>query len=115
MKNTKNIFNIIITLCLLTSLAGCLDSPAGSGLADSSAADESSVDSGTDSGENTGGDETQVEAKTADHTTTDITAISETDIQNVIDKLHIAYGHTSHGSQITDGMSGLVTFCQWQR
>jgi hypothetical protein len=24
--------------------------------------------------------------------------------------LHIAYGHTSHGSQLTDGMTGLVTF-----
>jgi hypothetical protein len=24
--------------------------------------------------------------------------------------LHIAYGHTSHGSQITDGMTGLVSF-----
>ena len=24
--------------------------------------------------------------------------------------LHIAYGHTSHGSQITTGMSGLVSF-----
>ena len=26
------------------------------------------------------------------------------------DYLHIAYGHTSHGSQIIDGMNGLVTF-----
>jgi hypothetical protein len=26
------------------------------------------------------------------------------------DNLHIAYSHTSHGSQLTDGMSGLVSF-----
>ena len=25
-------------------------------------------------------------------------------------ELHIAYGHTSHGSQVTDGMTGLVAF-----
>lgn len=32
------------------------------------------------------------------------------DIQNAKEKLHIAYGHTSHGSQLTTGMSGLVGF-----
>lgn len=31
-------------------------------------------------------------------------------IQNAKSFLHIGYGHTSHGSQITDGMSGLVAF-----
>ena len=46
----------------------------------------------------------------ADHTCTEITQIPEAAILNAKAKLHIAYGHTSHGSQITTGMSGLVTF-----
>ncbi len=32
------------------------------------------------------------------------------DIQNAKAGLHIAYGHTSHGSQLTTGMQGLVAF-----
>jgi hypothetical protein len=45
-----------------------------------------------------------------DHTRTDITDLALAEILNAKSKLHIAYGHTSHGSQITDGMSGLVGF-----
>ncbi|MBN2281783.1 MAG: T9SS type A sorting domain-containing protein [Candidatus Marinimicrobia bacterium] len=45
-----------------------------------------------------------------DHHATDITSLTQEDIQRAKDWLHIAYGHTSHGSQITDGMTGLVTF-----
>jgi uncharacterized repeat protein (TIGR01451 family) len=45
-----------------------------------------------------------------DHTSTDITAIPQYWIEEAKEKLHIAYGHTSHGSQLTDGMSGLVGF-----
>jgi len=37
-------------------------------------------------------------------------SIPVTAIQNAKSSLHIGYGHTSHGSQITDGMSGLVSF-----
>jgi hypothetical protein len=36
--------------------------------------------------------------------------IPEAQIQRAKDILHIGYGHTSHGSQITDGMAGLVGF-----
>ncbi len=46
----------------------------------------------------------------ADHGCTDITTIPVSAIQAAKDSLHIAYGHTSHGSQITDGMRGLVEF-----
>ena len=46
----------------------------------------------------------------ADHTCIDINLIPEAAIESAKDQLHIAYGHTSHGSQITDGMSGLVGF-----
>ena len=45
-----------------------------------------------------------------DHTRTDITAVPQAWIEEAKNTLHIAYGHTSHGSQLTDGMSGLVGF-----
>ncbi|MFH1418500.1 MAG: hypothetical protein ABII12_09490 [Planctomycetota bacterium] len=45
-----------------------------------------------------------------DHNHTDITALSEAAMNKAKTDLHIAYGHTSHGSQLTDGMSGLVDF-----
>jgi hypothetical protein len=45
-----------------------------------------------------------------DHTCTDIRQIPQTAIENAKNTLHIGYGHTSHGSQITDGMSGLIQF-----
>ncbi|GEM_PF-758894 len=45
-----------------------------------------------------------------DHTCTDITAVPQRWIQEAKRTLHIGYGHTSHGSQLTSGMSGLVAF-----
>jgi hypothetical protein len=51
-----------------------------------------------------------VSALIIDHTCTDITQIPESAILAAKDSLHIAYGHTSHGSQITDGMTGLINF-----
>jgi hypothetical protein len=45
-----------------------------------------------------------------DHRCTDITAIPQAAIVAAKSNLHIAYGHTSHGSQLTSGMSGLVGF-----
>lgn len=50
---------------------------------------------------------------TADHTIANLLRngqIPESAIVQAKEKLHIAYGHTSHGSQITSGMSGLVAF-----
>jgi len=49
-------------------------------------------------------------ATIADHTRIDIAAIPQSAIEQAKATLHIAYGHTSHGSQITTGMSGLVGF-----
>ncbi len=45
-----------------------------------------------------------------DHRCTDIGEIPQEWIEKAKSDLHIAYGHTSHGSQVTDGMSGLVDF-----
>nr|WP_319394755.1 hypothetical protein [uncultured Desulfobacter sp.] len=44
------------------------------------------------------------------HSCVDITQIPQTAIEQAKTNLHIAYGHTSHGSQLTTGMNGLVTF-----
>ncbi len=46
----------------------------------------------------------------ADHRCVDINRIPQAAIDLAREQLHIAYGHTSHGSQVTDGMSGLVAF-----
>lgn len=52
----------------------------------------------------------QAQGVIADHNCTGITLIPSEWIDSAKTKLHIAYGHTSHGSQITDGMNGLVNF-----
>jgi hypothetical protein len=46
----------------------------------------------------------------ADHTVARLAAIPADAIETAKTTLHIAYGHTSHGSQIVYGMSGLVTW-----
>ena len=45
-----------------------------------------------------------------DHNCTDITQIPQSAIQQAKDTLSIAYGHTSHGSQLITGMNGLIAF-----
>jgi hypothetical protein len=45
-----------------------------------------------------------------DHNTVDITAIPQEWIIAAKNDLHIYYGHTSHGSQLVDGMYGLIDF-----
>ena len=52
----------------------------------------------------------QAQGIVADHTHTDLTVVPEAAVLQARQNLHIAYGHTSHGSQITDGMSGMVAF-----
>jgi PKD repeat protein len=46
----------------------------------------------------------------ANHTSTHLSQIPLAAIKNAKANLHIAYGHTSHGSQIITGMDGLKTF-----
>ena len=45
-----------------------------------------------------------------DHRNVDVTQLTLPQIERAKATLHIAYGHTSHGSQLTEGMSGLVGF-----
>lgn len=54
-----------------------------------------------------------VTEKIADHRAVNLLRlgkIPESAVVKAKKNLHIGYGHTSHGSQITDGMSGLVDF-----
>jgi hypothetical protein len=53
---------------------------------------------------------TATESMIIDHRCTDLDGIPQEWITKAKSDLHIAYGHTSHGSQITDGMAGLVGF-----
>jgi hypothetical protein len=45
-----------------------------------------------------------------DHSCAKLSSIPDNYISSAKQTLHIAYGHTSHGSQLTTGMSGLVEF-----
>jgi hypothetical protein len=45
-----------------------------------------------------------------DHTSTNISKIPDSCIQKVKQELHIAYSHTSHGSQLVSGMQALQTY-----
>ncbi len=54
--------------------------------------------------------EARTEPLIIDHTTDDINAIPQGWIEAAKANIHIAYGHTSHGSQISTGMSGLIAF-----
>jgi hypothetical protein len=45
-----------------------------------------------------------------DHLSTHLDAIPTVWIEAAKSNLHIGYGHTSHGSQITTGMTGLIDF-----
>lgn len=53
---------------------------------------------------------TSFEDMIIDHSCTDLSLIPADWIDSAKYKLHIAYGHTSHGSQLTTGMTGLVDF-----
>ena len=57
-----------------------------------------------------GGPGLQADPLIIDHNHTDITLIPQSAIESAKSSLHIAYGHTSHGSQLTTGMTGLVAF-----
>jgi hypothetical protein len=52
----------------------------------------------------------RLEPLVIDHTCADVTRIPETAIYQAISDLHIAFGRTSHGRQISNGMADLVAF-----
>jgi len=54
--------------------------------------------------------DTRTEAIVVNHASIELDGIPSTWITQAKQTLHIAYGHTSHGSQLTTGMAGLVTW-----
>ena len=73
----------------------------GMGLTTSSCGDDGTPQ-GVNSGNNAG--------TTADHTAADLTSIPRAAIEQAKASLHIAYQHTSHGSQLITGMNSLEAF-----
>lgn len=90
-----NMRKIFLYLFILPTLAVFLFSSCGTEEA-----------SGPDRGSNT----PDIETIIVDHTCTDINTIPRSAIVDAVDRLHIAYGHTSHGAQLTDGMAALPAF-----
>lgn len=64
----------------------------------------------TSTGNTSSGQSPSVGELIIDHTCTDLAAIPSEWVEKAKKELHIAYGHTSHGSQLTTGMTGLVSF-----
>ncbi|MBN1165451.1 MAG: hypothetical protein JXB45_12810 [Candidatus Krumholzibacteriota bacterium] len=94
----KKLYYILlaIMLCWIPTLYSCQsDSPAAPG--------------GTAGGGGGGGLDT-TGAILIDHNCTDIGAIPQAAIEKAKSDLVIAYGHTSHGSQLITGMEGLIGF-----
>jgi hypothetical protein len=83
-----NIRDATVLLCTMTCLCSCNTDPVGS-TANGGARDSVMI---------------------ADHTTTQLSSIPQQWILKAKTDLHIAYGHTSHGSQLITGMEGLVTY-----
>lgn len=57
-----------------------------------------------------GGNNPSDNAMAIDHDCTDLSVIPAQAIADAKANLHIAYGHTSHGSQLVTGMTGLIGF-----
>jgi len=49
-------------------------------------------------------------ARIFDHADADVEGLSDARLASARDKLRIAYWHTSHGSQLVDGMGGMDAF-----
>jgi hypothetical protein len=78
----------LLVLCLVACLSACKKDPIGP---------------------TTGAVVTHDSVLVANHTSTQLGTIPEQWIAKAKTDLHIAYGHTSHGSQIITGMNGLVS------
>ncbi len=94
-----------VTMALI---AGCAAAPA-----DNAGSSESSSPSASPSADATAGATTTAVATGAliiDHRHTDLADVPLESIEAAKRELHIAYGHTSHGSQIITGMTGLTGF-----
>jgi hypothetical protein len=93
--NGKNALSILIAALSTAALVSCFeDDPAAPGPGDGDTTPGTPLDT----------------LLIVDHTCCDISAIPRSAIEDAIDNLVIAYGHTSHGSQLVTGMDGLAAF-----
>ncbi len=102
----------VLTISILTA-ASCNSDGSSPQTESSGTSDTGSSDSTSDSSPGTddsSADPVNVRAVIIDHLATDLTLIPTEWIEEAKETLHIAYGHTSHGSQITTGMTGLAGF-----
>ncbi len=104
----RTLLFILLTMSLCITIS-CNSEEAGD-LTDDSGTSDSSGTGGDNNGDDTDSDPLGTGAIIIDHTSTDLSFVPLDWIEEAKDILHIAYGHTSHGSQITTGMTGLVSF-----
>lgn len=103
-------------LAVLFALASCSgggssDSPAPTNTENSSQReDQNPQGEDTQESSNTDQQASSGSAIIINHANTDIDAIPQEWIEKAKQDLHIAYGHSSHGSQITTGMTGYAGF-----
>jgi len=90
--------------CLLPAALAVLAAACGGKSASSPSAPTSTAAAATTAAA------TQRAAILVDHTTVALAQIPAEWIDRARTALHVAYGHTSHGSQLTTGMTGLVAF-----
>jgi hypothetical protein len=88
MKISQLSFTGFLCLCLLACFSSCKENPTGS----------------------QGSNDRETIIIPINHVTASINIIPVKWIDSAKSKLRIAYGHTSHGSQLITGMSGLVAF-----
>ena len=107
----RTLLFILLTMSLCITIS-CNSEEAGDLTDDSGTSDSSGTGdtSGDNNGDDTDSDPLGTGAIIIDHTSTDLSFVPLEWIEEAKDILHIAYGHTSHGSQITTGMTGLVSF-----
>jgi len=111
-------FTLSLALAALCLAPACGDDGGGAGDADTDADTDADSDTDTDVDSDTDTD-TDSDADTdtdadgdlvIDHTNTDLLAVPNDAIADAIENLHIAYQHTSHGSQLITGMNALMAF-----
>lgn len=93
--NRLKLCHAILVLLISLAVFGCKSS-------------SSSGDSGTSQSE--GGTVQPTGTMIIDHSCAKLNAIPDDSIKAAKDSLHIAYGHTSHGSQLITGMTSLVAW-----
>jgi hypothetical protein len=100
----------LATLGLLLPCFACGADKADDATNDSTGADDDDDSSATDDDDDSAETEQQGGGRFITHQDSDLSAIPDKAIAQAKAKLHIAYEHTSHGSQLITGMNSLASF-----